>query len=196
MTQSVLASTLLFQSLPSAELQYMRLIAQGDSNAFAAFYDCYSKPLYSLAFRVVNNTKDAEDVLQEVFLKIWEKAASFDETIGNPFNWAASMTRNKAIDRLRSKRRHARMFSEATESVVLEVTSFAIPPAFEKEQIAQIQTAVTGLPDDQRRAIELAFFGGLTHIEIAGVLEEPPGTIKARIRRGMLRLRDCLANHL
>ncbi len=173
----------------------MRLIAQGDREAFAAFYDRYSKPLYSLAFRVVNNTKDAEDVLQEVFLKIWEKAASFDETIGTPFNWAASMTRNKAIDRLRSKRRHARIFAEANESAVLEAISFVADPAFDREQTAQIRTAVKGLPDDQRHAIELAFFGGLTHLEIAGVLEEPPGTIKARIRRGMLRLRDYLANH-
>ena len=88
---------MLSESSTSPETQCIRQIAQGDRAAFSDLYDCYSKPLYSLALRVLNDTKDAEDVLQEVFLKIWERAASFDETIGNPFNWAASMTRNKAI---------------------------------------------------------------------------------------------------
>ena len=182
--------------LEEGEAQWIRRIAQGDRDSFSRLYDHYAKPLYSLAFRVVNDTKDAEDVLQEVFIKIWERAASFDNAIGNPFNWAVSITRNQSIDHLRTKQRRARVLTEAKESDVLAARSFVTEPAFDQEQLAMIRTAVVTLPDVQRCAIELAYFGGLTYIEIAEVLEEPLGTIKARIRRGMLRLRDCLAKPL
>ena len=182
------------QETESPEAGWLRQVAQGDCAAFAALYDRYSKPLYSFALGVLGDPKEAEDVLQDVFLQLWEKAASFDEAAGKPFSWAVTMTRNKSIDRLRAKQRRSRLFAEATESEVIEETageSSAAAP-FRGDQAAQIRVAVNTLPAEQRRAIEMAFFGGLTHHEIAEALQEPLGTIKARIRRGMLRLRDGL----
>ncbi len=173
----------------------MQRIAQGDREAFAALYDHYAKPLYSLTVRILNDPKEAEDALQDVFLQIWERAAQFDERVGKPFNWCATMTRNKAIDRLRSRQRRYRLFEEATESIDAVAESTSLPThaeEFGSDEVERIRSAVKVLPGDQRKAIELAFFDGLTHFEIAEALHEPLGTVKARIRRGMLRLRDCL----
>ena len=131
--------------------------------------------------------------MQEVFLKIWEKAAGFHEDIGNPFTWAVSMTRHKAIEHLRSRRRRERVFPEAAVEVEWSQIPAASPTDFCRDESAQTWGAANGLPSEQRRAIEMAFFGGMTHMEIAEVLQEPIGTIKGRIRCGMLRLRDGLA---
>ena len=187
---------MLLESSASLEAQWLRRIGAGDRTAFADLYDRYSKPLYSFALRVVNNPKDAEDVLQEVFLKIWEKAAGFDEDIGNPFTWAVSMTRHKAIEHLRSRRRREHVFPEAAVEVEWSQIPAASSTDFCRDESAQMWGAVNGLPSEQRCALEMAFFGGMTHREIAVVLQEPLGTIKARIRRGMVRLRDGLANQV
>jgi RNA polymerase sigma-70 factor, ECF subfamily len=176
------------------EAQLVRQAARGDRDAFAALYDLYSRPLYSFAIRILGDPKEAEDVLQEVFLQIWEKASQYDEAAGKPFSWAVTMTRNKAIDRIRSRQRRSRLIEEAAENLG-ETTSEPAAPAVAgvgPDEAAQIRAAMESLPKDQRRAIEMAFFGGLTHIQIAESLKEPLGTIKARIRRGMLQLRDCL----
>jgi RNA polymerase sigma-70 factor (ECF subfamily) len=180
------------------EAQLVRRIAQGDRDAFAALYDLYSKPLYSLTLRILNDPKEAEDVLQDVFLQLWEKAASFDEVAGRPFSWVVTMTRNKAIDRIRSRQRRSRLFEEASDSMekasveMVEPTVAGLGP----DEAAQIRTALNGLPKEQRQPIEMAFFGGLTHTEIAEALHEPLGTVKARIRRGMLQLRDYLEGQI
>lgn len=176
------------------EAQLVRQAAGGDRDAFAVLYDLYSKPLYAFAIRILGDAKEAEDVLQEVFLQIWEKASQYDEAAGKPFSWAVTMTRNKAIDRIRSRQRRSRLIEEAKENAVEPVAESAEPggAGMRRDEAAQIRTAMESLPKDQRRAIEMAFFGGLTHMEIAESLKEPLGTIKARIRRGMLQLRDCL----
>jgi RNA polymerase sigma-70 factor (ECF subfamily) len=176
------------------EIQLLGRIAAGDREAFGALYDRYSKPLYAFALRVLGNASDAEDVLQEVFVQIWEKAGQFNETEGRPFSWAAAMTRNKSIDRLRSQQRRNRLVEEATESAVADpaATTTSTGIGLGADETTRIRSAVGTLPEDQRRAIEMAFFSGLTHHEIAEKLSEPLGTIKARIRRGMLRLRDAL----
>jgi RNA polymerase sigma-70 factor (ECF subfamily) len=176
------------------EIQLLGRIAAGDREAFGALYDRYSKPLYAFALRVLGNASDAEDVLQEVFVQIWEKAGQFNEAEGRPFSWAAAMTRNKSIDRLRSQQRRNRLVEEATESAVADpaATTTSTGIGLGADETTRIRSAVGTLPEDQRRAIEMAFFSGLTHHEIAEKLSEPLGTIKARIRRGMLRLRDAL----
>ena len=175
------------------EAQLVRRVALGDHEAFGTLYDRYSKPLYSFAIRILKNRGEAEDVLQEVFLKIWEKAPLFDEDVGKPFSWAATMTRNKAIDRLRARQR-VRGFEETTDRVAVADPVEESNPFGNGERIpaSRLRAAVKELPNDQRRPIELAFFDDFTHVEIARVLEQPLGTIKARIRRGMLRLRDGL----
>ncbi len=132
--------------------------------------------------------------MQEVFLKVWEKVSCFNQALGRPFSWLVTIPRNKAIERLRARRRKLNLFQElsdlasAADHVVDPHPRGKMDPGVSR----QMRTVVDELPHDQRHAIELAFFGGLTHVEIAHALQEPLGSIKARIRRGMLRLRDSL----
>jgi len=128
-----------------------------------------------------------------VFLQIWEKAGSFDPMRGSAFHWSLSIARHRSIDRLRSRHRRARLLDELIKEAP------GSPPqnsqdesTLSAEDSAAVRTALRTLPSEQREAIELAFFGGKTHLEIAEALNEPLGTIKARIRRGMLKLRDSL----
>ncbi|MGI8965236.1 MAG: sigma-70 family RNA polymerase sigma factor [Limisphaerales bacterium] len=179
----------------TVDAQLMQRIAQGDREAFATLYDHFAKPLFSLTVLILHDPKEAEDALQEVFLQIWERAAQFDGRVGKPFSWCVTLTRNKAIDRLRSRQRRHRLFEEAIESADVAAESASATTnagEFGRDEVERIRTAVKILPADQRKAIELAFFDGMTQYEIAEALHEPLGTVKARIRRGMLKLRDCL----
>ena len=176
------------------DVERLRRIAGGDRSAFSDFYDQYSGLLFSIAIKVLNDTKEAEDVLQEVFMQIWNKADAYDPLLGKPASWAVTLTRNKAIDRIRASQRRSKLLEQAT--VEANVTPDHSPSPNEtlhgRENAEKIRSVVAALPADQRRAIELAFFSGLTQDEIAKTLQEPLGTIKARIRRGMLKLREKL----
>ncbi len=178
-----------------AEIALLRRVAEGDRQSFAELYDRFSGVLFSIANRVLNNQEAAEDVLQDVFVQIWEKAPLYDPSRGKPMTWAVTLTRNKAIDRLRSTVRRARLQDEVQrEAETFEQfddrSSFDEVASGETGQL--VRAAVQKLTKDQREAIELAFFSSLTQTEIAERLNEPLGTIKARIRRGMMRLRDLL----
>ena len=175
-----------------SDAQLIVRVGQRDREAFVELYDRFSRPLFSFAFRVLNDQKDAEDVLQDVFLQIWHKADAFSTVRGTPFGWAVSMTRNKAIDHLRSKRRRMQLFTETTTIEILENATLEATRNFDADQNAEIRSSIDDLPHPQRQAIEMAFFSGLTHLEIAGQLQTPLGTIKARIRRGMLTLRELV----
>ncbi len=176
------------------DIELLRRISDGDRAAFASFYDHYSGLLFSIAVKVLNDAKEAEDVLQEVFMQIWNKADAYDPLLGKPVSWAVTLTRNKAIDRIRASQRRSKLMEQAT--VEANVSPDLSPSANEKlhgkENAEMIRSVVAALPPDQRRAIELAFFAGLTQDEISQTLQEPLGTIKARIRRGMLKLREKL----
>jgi RNA polymerase sigma-70 factor, ECF subfamily len=155
--------------------------------------------LFSVAYHVLNNREAAEDVLQDVFVQIWEKAPLYDPARGKPATWAVTLARNKAIDRLRSAQRRARLQGELQEeSQVAEqrddATSFDALVTGENAKL--VRAAMQELAVDQREALELAFFKSLTQSEIADRLGEPLGTVKARIRRGLLRLRELLALRL
>ena len=174
-------------------------IRGGDRAAFLDFYDRYSPLLFSVAARVLGDRKEAEDVLQEVMLVIWNKSGDFDPQLGTLSSWAVTLTRNKALDRLRARTRRLRLIEEA--AVLAEdsyVTSY--PSANEivhgRERAELLRDAMNELPADQRMAIELAFFTGLSQSDIARRLQQPLGTVKARIRRGMLRLREQLGGVL
>lgn len=174
-------------------------IAGGDSVAFASFYDRHSNLLFSIATHVLRDDREAEDVLQESMVALWERASSYDRTLGKPVSWAITLTRNRAIDRLRAlkRRQHgAAQPLDELESVLTDPAASASDSAMTQESAGLVRTALTALPGEQRAAIELAFFRGLTHSEIAEQLEVPLGTIKARIRRGMLLLRDALEGSL
>jgi len=176
------------------DVELLRRIAGGDRSAFSNFYDQYSGLLFSIAVKVLNDTKEAEDVLQEVFMQIWSKADAYDPLLGRPASWAVTLTRNKAIDRIRASQRRSKLLDQAT--VDANALPDNVPSANEKilgrENAEKIRSVVAELPPEQRRAIELAFFSGLTQDEISKRLQEPLGTIKARIRRGILKLREKL----
>jgi RNA polymerase sigma-70 factor (ECF subfamily) len=176
------------------DVALLRSIGQKDRTAFAEFYDKYSALLFSIAVRILNDQSEAEDVLQETFLQIWEKAGNFDPKLGKASSWAAILTRNKAIDRIRASQRRSRLAETAGVefAVVAEVNDTANEAIHGHDKAKIIQSAIVELPMEQRRAIELAYFSGLTQEEISKKLQEPLGTIKARIRRGLLKLRDQL----
>lgn len=170
-------------------------IARKESWALSEFYDRHAGLLNALAYRVLNQSQEAEDVVQEAFLLIWHKAASYDPRLGLPRTWAITLTRNKAIDRLRARQRRNAIMVEELEDAppAPELNTVAPEDALDQQETAVlVRSALAELPQEQRRPIELAFFKGLTHLEIAESLREPLGTIKARIRRGMLKLREPL----
>jgi RNA polymerase sigma-70 factor (ECF subfamily) len=174
-------------------------VGAGDRLAFAELYDRYSGVLFATALKVLNSHEAAEDVLQDVFIQIWDKASMYDPARGKPMTWAVTMTRNKAIDRLRSAQRRQRLSDDVEkEAQVFEQfsdrDSLGDVDLGEKSKI--VRDAVLKLSKEQRQAIELAFFGGLTQVEIAERLQEPLGTVKARIRRGMMRLKDMISSQL
>ena len=178
-----------------AEVALMRQIAKGDRQCFAQLYDRFAGVLFSTAFRVLNNQQAAEDVLQDVFIQIWEKAPLYDASRGKPITWAVTMARNKAIDRLRAMQRRSRLHDDVqreseTDEQFDDRSSFDAMASGETGAI--VRAALQKLSADQRQAIELAFFSSLTQNEIAERLHEPLGTIKARIRRGMMKLAELL----
>ncbi len=179
------------------EVELILKIGQGDRSSFAEFYEKFSAVIVSTAFRVLNDHRDAEDVAQEVFSMIWEKASLYDPARGKPLTWVVTMTRNKSIDRLRSLQRRFRLRDELekeTESgaVLTERAPYEEADAFERGKM--VRSAVMKLSKEQREVIEMAYFSGLTQNEIAEELNQPLGTVKARIRRGMIKLRRLVAS--
>ncbi len=186
------------QATEESQAQLLRRIAGQDRQALAEFYEQTAGTLFSTAIRILGDAHEAEEVIQEAFLQIWGKAATFDAALGAPFFWALSITRNRAIDRLRARQRRVRLTDELREGAAADSSAF-VPTAesgLDEEDLAAVRLAVSGLPSEQRQSIEMAFFGGMTHVEIAEALQEPLGTIKARIRRGMLKLRERLQGYL
>lgn len=177
----------------------VRRMASGDKEACSKLYDRFSRPLYSVAFRILNDQAEAEDIVQDVFLTLWNKAGSFDIVRGSAFGWAVTLTRNRAIDRVRTRRRRSTLLSESVVEDVPGGSSSADPDSVDdlmlKEKATAVRAALSTLPREQVHALELAFFSGLTQQEIASRLSEPLGTVKARIRRGLLKLRDTLTRH-
>lgn len=177
------------------EIELLKRISGGDRRSFEVLYRRFAGILYSMAFRTLNDQQAAEDVLQDVFIQIWERAAQYDPARGKPITWAVTLTRNKAIDRLRAARR----LCKAQENIQREAETweqFDDRSSFDVMATAEagrsVRVAMRDIPETQREAICLAFFSGLTHVEIAERLGEPVGTIKARIRRGMMRMRELL----
>jgi len=174
--------------------QLLGRIAAGDLQAMSDLYDQTATPLFSVAHRILCDSSEAEEVIQDVFVQIWEKASTFDPVLGSAFHWALSIARHRAIDRVRSRQRQARLVDELEASGAAETAPVSAPDhaALNSEEAATVRSAMQRLPQEQRQAIEMAFFGGLSHPEIAERLSEPLGTIKARIRRGLLKLRELL----
>lgn len=176
------------------DAQLLVRIASGDEVAFGALYDRFSPGLYSFILKMLRDEREAEDVLQEGFAHIWRRASTYDPARSGAFTWAVMILRNKAIDRLGVRQRIERTFEKATIefSHFPEADESSAGEAERRDQGALVRSALQEIPEEQKQAVELAFFTGLTHEQIAEQLGAPLGTIKARIRRGLLKLRDFL----
>lgn len=184
-------------SQQSANSQLISRIAGGDQDAFRALYDRLSGPLFSLAYEMLGDAAEAEDALQEVCLQVWRRAEKYDPARSSVFTWAVMMTRSKAIDRLRARGRRQRVVAGSIEEEgnapeLASEMEGAADITQRKDEAARVRAALRKLPEEQRQAIEMAFLSDMTHAEIATQSGEPLGTVKARIRRGLLRLRDGL----
>jgi RNA polymerase sigma-70 factor (ECF subfamily) len=179
---------------PIDDVELIQRVGLGDRACFEEFYNRHSALIYSTAYKVLNNADDAEDVLQDVMFMVWEKSPMYEVSRGKPLNWAITMTRNKAIDRLRSVQRRLRLKEDAGREMQPLLPEGSRPESTldlgEKSQI--VRSAVMKLNREQREVIEMAYFGGLTQLEISQRLQTPLGTVKARIRRGMQRLRKIV----
>lgn len=160
----------------------------GDQTAMADLYDRYSGVVYGVALRVLANTTAAEDVVQEVFLQLWRNPQAFNADRGRLAPWLAVIARNRAIDHLRK-----RPIEDDIDELPISTGVDLEDEAARKLAIERVRGVLTQLPQDQRKALEMAFFEGMTHSEIAGKTGEPLGTVKTRIRTGLLALRKAFA---
>jgi RNA polymerase sigma-70 factor (ECF subfamily) len=179
------------------DAQLMARVRGRDPHALRALYDRHSSMVYGLALKILRDATEAEDLAQDVFLALWRQADRFDAERGVFLGWLVSLTRNRAIDRLRSRKTR----DAKTDAFEVEAKSDPAPAGADPNEAAYagelrraVAAALGGLPEAQRTALELAYFGGLSHSEIAERLETPLGTIKARIRQGMMRMRDALGD--
>jgi RNA polymerase sigma-70 factor, ECF subfamily len=173
----------------------MALVQTGDAQAFELVYDRHCGAAFSLAYRMCGRRATAEDVLQEAFLALWRSGARYDRTRGSVRNWILRIVHNRAVDALR--RGVVRERDLYQEEGVLERqpgTERTDEQALQNEQRREVQGVLRELPREQSHVIELAYFGGFTHTEIASMLQMPIGTVKGRIRLGLAKLRVALAD--
>jgi len=177
-----------------ADEDLMQLVRGGDARAFEVVYDRHASAAFSLAYRIVGNRAAAEDVVQEALLSAWRSGGRYDRARGSVRTWLLGIVHNRAIDGLRRSLVHDRRRASdegleerfaATERTDVEVVR--------DEEARAVRSALADLPSDQQRVIELAYFGGFTHTEIAAMLEAPVGTVKGRMRLGLDKLRRQLA---
>ena len=176
-----------------SDVELVHAVAGGDESAFAALYDRYSSILLGLLLRILHSRPEAEDVLQEVFLQVWQQASNFDASRGRPFTWLVTLARSRAIDRLRATQSRDRVALKASG----EASSFSVGDAADdvvlrSEQRDIVQGALAQLPEEQRRTLLLAYLDGLTQSEIARRLGQPLGTVKTRTRSGLMKLHELL----
>ena len=170
----------------SPDTTLVSAIRAGDQSAMAALYDRYSSVVYSVALRVLGDTSAAEDVQQDVFMQLWRNPGAFDASRGNLGAWLAVITRNRAIDTLRKRRPQ-----DDIEDVVLSVVPDLAADADRSRVAGKIRELLGAMPATQRSALEMAYYEGLTHTDIASKTGEPLGTIKTRIRSGLIALRKA-----
>ncbi len=179
-----------------SDADLITLVTQGDQAALEALYERYSRAVYSFSLRIVGDAQVAEEILQEVFVRAWQQGGSFQTARGSLITWLLSITHNLSIDEVRRrKRRPQKAESEEPESILAMLPDESLGVEEEvwlSSLRVSIQNALQQLPAAQREAIELAYFQGLTQREIAETLGEPLGTIKTRMRLGMLKLREQL----
>jgi len=170
----------------------LKRAGRGDKGAFAELYDATSARVYGLAVRVVRDPAQAEEVAQEAYLELWRSSARFDPDRGSAISWILTIVHRKAVDRVRSAEASSRRdtsYHQQNQAVEHDATAEAAHASLEAHRV---RGALTSLTDVQREALELAYFGGYTHTEVATMLDLPLGTAKTRIRDGLIRLRDTM----
>jgi RNA polymerase sigma-70 factor (ECF subfamily) len=177
-----------------ADEEAMQLVGDGNPRAFELIYDRHGGAAFSLTYRMVGNRVAAEDVVQEAFLSIWRSRMRYDSSRGSVRTWVLGIVHNRTIDALRRGATHERR-QEALDGVEErhEAPERTDVEAARREEARSVRGALETLPDEQRRTIELAYFGGFTHSQIAELLDEPIGTVKGRMRLGLDKLRRQLA---
>ncbi|MBI2834530.1 MAG: sigma-70 family RNA polymerase sigma factor [Acidobacteria bacterium] len=180
---------------PAADEQAIRRVADGDPDALAVLYDRHSGGVFSLVLRILEDQADSEDVVQDVFAQAWRQAPRYDSSRGTVAAWLLTIARSRAIDRLRARRAKpdSARFGDQRLFDLPDLSAGQEKLVMTSQQIAAVRAALNRLPLLQRIAIELAYYEGLTQNEIAERLEQPLGTVKTRIRLGLLKLRDALA---
>lgn len=188
------------ESADAVDAEDIAGIANGDRMAFQNLHDRYRSVLYGTIYRVLNDRADSEEVLQEVFFSLWRKARLFLHSRGRPITWLNSMARNRAIDRIRFKQRQSRLREGYTREQSVHPAGQEIingrQAASRRDSCRAVRSAILELTPSQREAIELAYFEGMTQQEIATQLGEPLGTVKARIRRGLAKLKDSVETEI
>jgi RNA polymerase sigma-70 factor, ECF subfamily len=176
-----------------ADEDLMQLVREGDAEAFEVIYERHSTAAFSLAYRMTGRRGAAEDVVQEAFLSLWRSGARYDRTRGSVRTWVLGIVHHRAIDALRRSMVHdRRRASDEGIEERFEAADRTDVEAARRQEAAEVRTALAELPDDQGKAIELAYFGGFSHSEIASMLDMPIGTVKGRIRLGLQKLRGSL----
>jgi len=183
------------ESAEVSDVELLHAVARGDEAALARLYDAYRVILFGLLVRILNSREEAEDVLQDVFIQVWRRAKDFDEKRGRPFTWLVTLTRSRAIDRLRQFGARQRLVTGAAQEQT-EMVSDALSDTIKVAQRDTVRRALAELPEEQRTTLVLAYFDGLTQSEIAAQLNAPLGTIKTRMRSGIMKLRSLLGSQL
>jgi RNA polymerase sigma-70 factor (ECF subfamily) len=178
-----------------ADEELMQLMRRGDARAFELVYDRHSGAAYSLAYRMVGKRASAEDVVQEAFLALWRSNARYDRTRGSVRTWILGIVHNRAIDALRRGMVHdrRRASDEGLEERVESGERTDVEVA-RRDEAREVRTAMETLPPDQLRVVQMAYFGGFTHSEIAEMLDTPIGTVKGRMRLGLAKMRGQLGH--
>ena len=177
-----------------ADRSALERMARGDHGGLAELYDRHGRAVYSLALRIVRDQRDAEEVVQDVFAQAWRQSGRYSAARGSVIAWLMTLTRSRAIDRARGRRARPDASSDAESIVdISDQTASADEQLASTAEAGRVRAALEALPLLQRIAIELAFYEGLTHTEIADRLDQPLGTVKTRIRQGLLKLREQLS---
>lgn len=183
------------------DLRLLVRIQQRDQSALSELYDRYSPLLYTLVLKVVKRTNEAEDLLQEIFLQVWNKASTFASEKGSAYTWIVTIAKRKAIDRLRSKELINRGSSLDADDEVLAIpdAAYAANPlaaTMNSEYDAMVRDGLARLSSEQRTIIELSYYDGYTQDQISKQLDVPLGTVKTRMRQGLMKLRDFLEQRI
>lgn len=189
------------QAASTIEPKLLTRVAKGDPQAFGQLYDQSSTLLFTLACRILSDREEAAELLQEVYLEVWRKIAKYDPGRGTPIAWLVTLTRSRAIDRLRSRASRGQQVTvDSLEHPLVSHTPDVSQNPYEAQEDSELRQmmakAILDLPVPQQQAIEMAFYQGLTHTEIAAKLNQPLGTVKTRIKLAMTKLRASLHHTL